>query len=155
MRDRTAVRKHPRQKPNGHLDQANLEASLRELSSQVVALQDQERRRIARDLHDSLGQMVVLLKMNLERIGTVEKIDSEHRELVSHSLNLADRMSTELRTICYLLHPPLLDELGLVAALKNLAEGFSQRSGVETSLQIDGEFTQLSSESEISVRNAC
>jgi two-component system NarL family sensor kinase len=156
MRDGDAARKDvqrskPRQETASDLNQTSLEAAFRELSSQVITLQDQERRRIARDLHDSLGQMVALLKMNLDRISMRATLDPEPAVLLTESITLVQRMSTEVRTICYLLHPPLLEELGLVGALKGLADGFAQRSGIKVSLQVDEKFARLPSEVEISI----
>ena len=156
MRDGNAARKDvqrtkPRQETAIDLNQPTLEAAFRELSSQIITLQDQERRRIARDLHDSLGQMVALLKMNLDRISMIATLDPEPALLVSESIALLRMMSTEVRTICYLLHPPLLDELGLVGALKGLADGFGQRSGIKVNLQIDEKLARLSSEVGISI----
>ena len=156
MRDGDAARKDvprakPRQETARDLNQPTLEAAFRDLNSKIITLQDQERRRIARDLHDSLGQMVALLKMNLDRISMIATLDPEPAVLVSESIALVQRMSTEVRTICYLLHPPLLDELGLVGALKGLADGFAQRSGIKVNLQIDEKFAPLPSEVEISI----
>lgn len=121
-----------------------------ELSSRLLMMQDQERRRIARDLHDSLGQIIVAVKMNLERIAKA-KLDRETEELVSQTSALTDNMSAEVRTVCHLLHPPLLEEVGLVAAIRELVEGFSQRSGIESSLHIDDSFSRLPSDVEISI----
>jgi signal transduction histidine kinase len=156
MRDGDTARKdlrrtNPRQVTIGNLNQPALEAAFRELSSQIITLQDQERRRIARDLHDSLGQLVALLKMNLDRISMTATLDPEPALLVSESIALVQKMSTEVRTICYLLHPPLLDELGIVGALKGLADGFAQHSGIKVSLQIDEKFARLPSEIGISI----
>ncbi len=131
--------------------QREIERSAPELSAGLIRAQDQERRRIARDLHDSLGQMVVILKMNLEALEKVEKLGPQAAELLAQCVATVETMSREIRTISYLLHPPLLDELGLVSALKGLAEEFSHRSGIQASLQVDGEFEALSSELAISV----
>ena len=133
------------------LNQPTLEAAFRELSSHIITLQDQERRRIARDLHDSLGQMVAILKMNLDRISKTATLEPVPAGLLSESITLVGKMVTEVRTICYLLHPPLLDEIGLVGALKGLADGFSERSGIKVNLQIDEKFARLPSKVEISI----
>jgi len=135
-------------KTSGADGQLNLENTLRELTGRLINVQDQERRRIARDLHDSVGQMVALLKMNLDRIA---RSTPEPSELIAESVALVDSLSTQLRTISYLLHPPLLDEIGLLPALRGLAEGFSERSGIETTLQIDDRFGRLAGELEISI----
>ena len=156
MRDGDAARKDvqrakPRQEATRDLNQASLQAAFGELSSQIITLQDQERRRIARDLHDSLGQMVAILKINLDRVSMIAALDPELAALLYESIALAQKMSTEVRTICYLLHPPLLDDLGLVGALKGLADGFAQRGGIKVSLRIDEKFVQLPSEVGISI----
>ena len=80
-----------------------------------------------------------------------ETLDPEPAALLYESIALVQKMSTEIRTICYLLHPPLLDELGLVGALKGLADGFAERSGIKVNLQIDEKFAQLPSKVEISI----
>ena len=130
---------------------AEMDRSVSELSAGLIRVQDQERRRIARDLHDSLGQMVVILKMNLDAIAKVAELNPEAAELLAQSAAMADTMSREIRTISYLLHPPLLDEVGLVSALKGLADEFSQRSGILASLHVDGDFAALPGDLAISV----
>jgi signal transduction histidine kinase len=132
-------------------EQKSTEMKLRELSVRLIAVQDVERRRIARELHDCTGQTIAILKMNLDRLAQLGKLSPEQTGLVSESVVLVEAMSKQLRTISYLLHPPLLDEIGLVSALRGLVEGFSQRSGIETSLRIDENFSELPSEVEISI----
>lgn len=110
-----------------------------------------ERRRIARELHDSLGQKVSGLKMNLDRVKKSPNLNSEEAALLGESATLIDGILKEVRTICYLLHPPLLDELGLVSALRSLLGGLSRRSGIKTSFEIDENFGRLPSEMEISI----
>jgi signal transduction histidine kinase len=132
-------------------EQKSAEAKLRELSVRLIAVQDFERRRIARELHDCTGQTVAILKMNLDRLAELGQLSPEQTGLVSESVALVEAMSKQLRTISYLLHPPLLDEIGLVSALRGLVEGFSQRSGIEVSLRIDENFSQLTSELAISI----
>jgi signal transduction histidine kinase len=132
-------------------EQKSTETKLRELSVRLIAVQDFERRRIARELHDSTGQTVALLKMNLDRLAQLGQLSLEQARLVCESVALVEAMGIQVRTISYLLHPPLLDELGLVSALRVLVEGFSQRSGIEARLQIDDDFCKLPSEVEISI----
>ncbi len=131
--------------------QREIERSVPELNAGLIRVQDQERRRIARDLHDSLGQMVVILKMNLEGLQKVEGFGPQAGELLAQCVAMVDTMSREIRTISYLLHPPLLDEVGLVSALKGLAAEFSQRSGIRASLHVDGEFAGVPSDLAISL----
>jgi two-component system NarL family sensor kinase len=132
-------------------EQKSAEMKLRELSVRLIAVQDLERRRIARELHDCTGQTIALLKMNLDRLAELGKLSPEQTEFLSESVALVEAMSKQLRTISYLLHPPLLDEIGLVSALRGLVEGFSQRSGIEARLRIDENFSELPSEVEISI----
>src|SRR5689334_12846052 len=114
-----------------------------EFRVRLIQVQDQERRRIARELHDSTGQSVAALKMNLASLAKLGELNPQQAEKLSESLALLETISTELRTISYLLHPPLLDDmgLGLASALRNLVDGFSQRSGIETNLRIGGNFS--------------
>jgi signal transduction histidine kinase len=141
----------PIREPRSDGSEQKIETTAQELSVRLIQVQDQERRRIARELHDCTGQTIALLKMNLDRLAELGKLSSEQTGFLSESLSLVQAMSVQLRTISYLLHPPLLDEIGLVSALRGLVEGFSQRSGIETSLHIDENFSELPSEVEISI----
>ena len=132
-------------------EKQRVERNLRELAARLTTVQDQERRRIARDLHDNMGQKFVVLKMNLGGLAELVKFSPEAADLLSQSEALLESMSKELRTISYLLHPPLLDEIGLVSALRGLTDGFSERSGIEASLQIDDKFGRLPNDVEISI----
>jgi signal transduction histidine kinase len=120
-------------------------SSLRELSARLMQLQDEERRRIARELHDSIGQMCAALAMNLSTVGAdIERLAKTART-VSDSATLLQAMTSEVRTISYLLHPPLLDEAGLGSALRWYVDGFSERSKIQVDLEIPeklGRFTQ-------------
>jgi PAS domain S-box-containing protein len=106
------------------LELRNLE--LHRLSGQLVRIQDEERRRIAREMHDDLGQLLVALKMNLDT-----STEFESRE---DSIHLAETALAKVRNLSYLLHPPLLDESGLLAALHVYIEGFNKRSDLRVSL---------------------
>jgi signal transduction histidine kinase len=111
--------------------------SYRMLSARILELQDVERRKIARELHDSVGQFLAGLKLNL---GRLQRRDSEpghpNRPLLLESLELTDRAISEVRTISHLLHPPLLDELGFHSAARWYTEGFAKRSGIQVELQL-------------------
>jgi PAS domain S-box-containing protein len=108
-------------------------AALRRLSSQILTLQDCERRRIARELHDSLGQYLAVLKLNID----VLRVSPRREELWLQSEKLMDRSIAELRTLSYLLHPPMMDEAGLASAAQWYVDGFGQRSGLKVSLNAD------------------
>jgi len=132
-------------------EEKSTERKLRELSGRLIAVQDFERSRIARELHDCTGQTVALLKMNLDRLAQLGQLSTEQAGLVSESVALAEEVRTQLRTISHLLHPPLLDEIGLVPALRGLVEGFSQRSGIQVHLQVEDSLGKFPAEIEISI----
>jgi signal transduction histidine kinase len=129
---------------------AAVNQSLRVLTGRLLQLQDDERRRISRDLHDSAGQMLVALSMNCAALGKELKSESGSR-LLADTQALISQMSSEIRTMSYLLHPPLLDEVGLESALRWYIEGFSRRSGVQTALEVSPEFGRLAKEQEITI----
>jgi len=111
-------------------------AELRRLSSRLMTLQDEERRRIAREIHDGLGQELAAAKMILD--GILSKDTSPTmRQAAADASELVDRAIKQVRTISHLLHPPLLDEVGLVSALRWYLEGLSERSGIEIHLEVD------------------
>ena len=120
------------------LQQSNKD--LRDLSARLLRVQDDERRRIARDLHDSTGQALTALK--LELAGIERELASRHPQLarrIAANIESARQISDELRTISYLLHPPLLDELGLGSALRWYMDGFQKRSGINVRLEFSGD----------------
>jgi len=128
------------------------EDSLRELSGRLLQVQDEERRHFARELHDSVGQLLAALNMNLLPLQIeASKISPDAANLVKESLDLVGELSKEVRTISHLLHPPLLDELGLSAALRGYVEGFAQRSEINVDLEIPADFGRLSLESETAI----
>jgi len=113
------------------------EDSLRSLSQRLVRLQDDERRRIARELHDSTGQYLAALGMHLDVIaGASDGLPERARKSAAEAVEICRNSSADLRTISYLLHPPLLDEIGLVPALEWYVSGFSERSGVIVTCEI-------------------
>ena len=109
---------------------------LRRLSSRLMTLQDEERRRIAREIHDGLGQELAAAKMILEGI-LAKDTSPGMRQAALDASQLVDRAIKQVRTISHLLHPPLLDEVGLVSALRWYLEGLSERSGIEVQLEVD------------------
>jgi signal transduction histidine kinase len=106
-------------------------AALRQLSSRLLNLQDTERRRIARELHDSLGQYLVALKLNVEILRRRSPVETE---LWSQSEELMERCIAEVRTLSYLLHPPTMDAVGIASAARWYVEGFGLRSGLKLTL---------------------
>jgi PAS domain S-box-containing protein len=109
--------------------------ALRQLSSQLMHAQDDERRRIARELHDSVGQYLAALKMGLTQL---EKANgSKIPETFTECRELLDRCVNETRTLSYLLHPPMLDEVGFASAATNYVQEFARRSGIETDFSLD------------------
>jgi PAS domain S-box-containing protein len=128
------------------------EKSLRQLSLHLLRTQDEERRRIGRDLHDSLGQNLAVLKMKLDSLIHRPSGDpaSDAKEL-EHCAQLIDEGVKEVRTISYLLYPPMLEEMGLKSAIPWYLEGFMKRSGITTSFEISNNFKRLPSEIELAV----
>jgi signal transduction histidine kinase len=121
---------------------------LRELSNRLQRTQDDERRRIARELHDSAGQIIAVLSLNLASITPRVKRHAAIDKSIKESLDLIHELSDEIRTMAYLLHPPLLDENGLSGAIEWYAEGLSDRSGLQIGLEISKEFGRLPGEME-------
>ena len=131
--------------------QKKLEQTLHELSRQLLRIRDEEQRRVARELHDSLNQYHAALKMNLGRLGRNKKMPKDSAGLVRESVELLNACMAETRTISYLLHPPLLDEAGLASALRWYAAGFQQRSGIKVKVEISPAFERLPQEMETAV----
>jgi signal transduction histidine kinase len=126
-------------------------AQARELSARLLQMQDEERRRIARELHDSAGQMVAALLMNIGGLNSTDRQDGERERLLSDSRAILENLNKELRTISHLLHPPLLDEVGLPSALRWYVDEFAKRSGIETSLELAPDFGRANPDLEIAV----
>jgi signal transduction histidine kinase len=120
------------------------EDSLRQLSTRLLRVQDEERQRLARDLHDSTAQSLAGLSMNLAVAQECRTaLDERGRTALDESEALAERCSREIRSLSYLLHPPLLTEVGLVAAVRWCADGFAQRSGIAVELDLSKGFGRL------------
>jgi PAS domain S-box-containing protein len=123
-----------------------------ELTANIQRMQDEERRRIARDLHDSVGQLLAALSMNIARVtGESHKLSPDVAKLVTENASLVNQITNEIRTTSHLLHPPLLDEVGLPSALRWYTDGFAQRSNIQTTLDIPQQFQRLSPEMEIAI----
>jgi signal transduction histidine kinase len=117
------------------------------LSGRLMHLQDEERRRIARDLHDSTAQSLAALEMNMSVLESMGG-DESARKLASETRAISRQVCRELRNISYLLHPPLLEEEGLIFAIRWFADGFTRRNGIAVLLNLPPDFPRLSSEVE-------
>ena len=129
------------------------EKSLRELSLHLLRTQDEERRRIGRELHDSLGQNLSFMKMKLDSLKSLtgaRKIDDIQQDLAEFGRLVEDSV-TEVRTISYLLYPPMLEELGLKSAISWYVDGFTKRSGIETTLEIPCDLGRLPRDAEMAM----
>jgi signal transduction histidine kinase len=125
--------------------------ALRRLSGRLMTMQDEERRRIARDLHDGLGQELAVAKMVLGKVFQKKSSESE-TQVCTEASEIVDRAIQQVRSISHLLHPPLLDEVGLLSALRWYLEGLTERSGIETYLDVQpSDFPRLTLELETAV----
>jgi PAS domain S-box-containing protein len=123
---------------------------LRDLSSRLLQAQDEERRHIARELHDSAGQILTALGMTLgQAIRHASQDDPLFAKYTAESQELLQQLSQEIRTMSYLLHPPLLDETGLSEALRWYIQGLKERNGLEIAIEIPPDFERLSREMEL------
>ena len=122
--------------------QAQIAIKESELSARLLQLQDEERRRLARELHDGVGQLLTAMSMNAATLALeASKLSSEAARCAEDNSNLTEQVAKEIRTVSYLLHPPLLDEAGLQSAMRWYVDGFAKRSKIaatfETSEQLD------------------
>ncbi len=125
------------------------EEELHQLSSRLLQLQDEERRRIARDLHDSVSQGLLAANLNLLQLGrSGGTLTKKGREALADANKIMSDLAREIRSISYLLHPPALDELGLASAIEEYASGFSQRSGIRAQVKIGPGIGRLPQEAE-------
>jgi signal transduction histidine kinase len=124
------------------------EERLRRLTGRLMQIQDSERRRVARHVHDGLGQYLVGVKMGIDQFGRRNTHDSEEKKIMAEISSLLDQAITEARTISHLLHPPLLDEIGLQSALAVYADGFAKRSGISIKMQVAPDIGRLESDVE-------
>lgn len=127
------------------------EDAARALSGRILTLQDEERRRIARGLHDSLGQYLAALKMNLD---TFPSPDQKQAAVTAECLAILEKCIAETRTISHLLHPPLLDESGLGSAARWYVDEFARRSGIAINFHASADLLRLNSEIEIAMFRA-
>ena len=115
-------------------DRLRSEQELVALTGRLFDIQDQERRRIARELHDGTAQNLFAISMNLQKMSQLDAADDELEQLVDECQSLGEQSLKEIRTLSYLLHPPLLDQTGLVPALQWYVDGFTKRSGIYVDL---------------------
>jgi PAS domain S-box-containing protein len=127
------------------------EENLRQLSGYLMRIQDEERRRIARELHDSTGQKLVAAKLSLEAIAKDGKNKVRSRDSLDKTIKLVDDVTRDIRTVAQLLHPPLLDEAGLISATRWLVDGFSERSKIPVNLDLPGDIGRLPENVEIAL----
>src|SRR5579864_9255013 len=126
--------------------------NLRELSGHLQQLRDDERKQIARELHDSVGQLLAGLSMNIATVQSQShKLDSAAARAVSENSAIVQQIGKEIRTISHLLHPPLLDAAGLASALRWYIDGFSERSNIKVDFETPAEFRRLSDQMEIAI----
>ncbi len=127
------------------------EKHLRELSLHLLRTQDEERRRIGRDLHDSLGQYLTVLKMKLGSVESLVGRNDLAAQDVADCIRLTDDSIKEVRTVSYLLYPPMLEEMGLKSAIPWYLDGFSAPSGIKTTFTIESSFGRLSRDAELAL----
>jgi PAS domain S-box-containing protein len=139
----------------GHLfvrditDRKDAQRSVQQLSGRLLQLQDEERRQIASELHDTTAQSLVAVKLNLARVSRSGAVtDAAMKEAIEESAALTEQSIAEIRTLSYLLHPPIIDEAGLLASLQWYVHGFEQRSGIAATLDAPEEMERLPREME-------
>jgi signal transduction histidine kinase len=133
-------------------ERSQAEEAIRKLNVRLLQVQDSERRKVARELHDSIGQIFAAMKMNLSMLDGQLTLTPETRaHLVTEFNKLLEMGITETRTLSHLLHPPLLDELGFESAAQWLVDGFSQRSNIQVTLDIPRKLARMAQETELTL----
>lgn len=157
------VRGFPRSDRNGRLrsiigivfdfsDQNHIEGELHRLSQRLLRTRDEERRIVARELHESTGQTLAAVKMSLGRLRELFRDDEPHvQELLHSAVELAETAIREVRTLSYLMHPPMLDEAGLRSAVTWYARGFTERSGIPIQVFVSEDFGRCAQQVETTV----
>jgi PAS domain S-box-containing protein len=147
-----ALRKEIVEKTAAERKVRDSEKSLRELSLRLLQTQDDERRRIGRDLHDSVGQYLVGLKMKVDSLkSSRERGQRDDDSELTECSQLIEEAIKEVRTISYLLYPPMLEELGLKSAIPWYLDGFTKRSGIEMTFEISPEFDRIPGDLELAL----
>jgi signal transduction histidine kinase len=119
------------------------EESLGDLTARLLQLRDEEQRRVARELHDSVGQLLVAMSMNHRKLVVEQQLSPVAAKAISENTALLAQVSREIRTISHLLHPPLLDEVGLAPGMREYLEGFAERSRMQVRFEIAEDFGRL------------
>lgn len=127
------------------------EEEVRQLSRRIMRVQDEERRHIARELHDGAAQNLVAVILNLRCLSQDSGYNRAQTARIEECIKLVEQCTTELRTLSYLLHPPLLEEMGLTRTLNNFISGFSQRSGIHITVRIEPELARLEFDAELTL----
>jgi len=128
------------------------DAELRELTGRLLRLEDGERQRIARELHDTTAQELAAISMNLAVLkARAPELKVGAQAILAETIALTDRCASEVRTMSYLLHPPALEALGLAGAGRDYIDGFARRSGLRVDLEISGDFGRLPAETELAL----
>ena len=152
VRVQEALRKEIVEKTEAQRKLHDSEKSLRRLSLRLLQTQDEERRRIGRDLHDSVGQYLVGLKMRLDSLkSSAERSQREDTSQLEECTQLMEEAIKEVRTISYLLYPPMLEELGLKSAIPWYLEGFTKRSGIKTTFDVSPGFDRIPGDMELAL----
>ena len=125
------------------------ERSLRELSGRLLRMQDEERGRLGRELHDTIGQYLSALKMSLEILGSTPA--AKTADSLAECIRIADQCIREVRTISYLLYPPMLEEMGLQTAIEWHVDGFTKRSGIQVDCEVQPDLGRLPRDVEVAV----
>ncbi|HZE22827.1 MAG TPA: PAS domain S-box protein [Blattabacteriaceae bacterium] len=133
------------------MERKEAEQQVQDLSRRMMRVQEEERRNLARELHDGATQNLVALTLNMAPVLEAIDVAPATRAMIEECMRLIDESTNELRTISYLLHPPLLEELGLSRTLRGYVEGFSKRSGIAVSLTAQGELDRLGFDLELAV----
>jgi two-component system, NarL family, sensor kinase len=127
------------------------EEAIRNLSARLLRVHDDARRRLARELHDTVAQSLAGVRMNLGVMKRVAAADARTAEAVDDSITAMDDAIIQIRTLSYLLHPPMIDQAGLLSALRWYIDGFERRSGIATKVEIPEDLGRLSRDVETSV----
>ena len=132
-------------------ERKNSEERMRELSGRLLKMQDEERRRLGRELHDTVGQYLAAAKMSLDGLASEEQFDEDQTKNLADSVRMIERCIREVRTLSYLLYPPMLEETGLSSAIRWHLEGLSKRSTIQTTYEIPGDVRRLPQDVELAL----